>query len=102
MKESTNAGIQRSEDTQWQVIASGDNGIELLQHTIKATDLRDAARITMIISKIVSDINSPKLLEDTQISLRFWRVEVTISAPVGAWKSDSQRMLVARIAACFH
>jgi hypothetical protein len=92
---------KRSSREEWSVVASGDNRIDLLQRVIDVADFSQAARIGTEIAALIQRYERSDHIYDTQVTLRGWRVEITLSAPEGAWWSLSQQELVDTINARF-
>jgi hypothetical protein len=86
--------ISRSDDYGWQVIVSADNDVDLVQYVIPVGDLAEAAQKANAI--VVLTIKYEQA-DYTQITLKAWRIEITMSTPGSAWRSESQMQLAATI-----
>lgn len=88
---------ERTAGRAWSVIASGDNGFELLECVIPVSNFAESAQLGSEIAEQINAYKQSDQVDDTQITLRAWRVEVPLTAPVGAWNSPSQQELAMRI-----
>lgn len=84
----------RSDDYGWQVVVSADNDVDLLQYVIPVGDLAEAAQKA---NPIVALVIRHEQADYTQITLKAWRIEITMSTPGDAWRSESQQQLSAAI-----
>ena len=86
--------ITRSDDYGWQVVVSADNDVDLLQYVIPVGDLAEAAQKGNAIAALVI---RHEQADYTHITLKAWRIEIAMSSPGGAWRSESQLQLAATI-----
>jgi len=86
----------RGDEQNWRIVVSGDNGHELLQFIIEVEDFAAAAKKGSELAALIMKYGQS---DYTQVTLRAWRVEVTLSAPKGAWWSMSQQEMVSVIGA---
>ena len=89
--------LKRASDPRWSTIASGDNGIELLQYVIDVAVFNEAARVGTEIASWIAPYGREDPVVFTQVSLRGWRVEIGLAAPIGEWTSVSQQKLASTI-----
>ncbi len=71
-------------------MTKGDNDVELLRYTIKVINFEDAVLRANRIATLIGEFEYRESCY-TQINLRAWQVEVTMSVPSGCWWSDIQR-----------
>lgn len=74
----------------WTTLTKGDNHVELLRYTIKVNNFEDAVLRASRIAALIGEYEYEEFCY-TQINLRAWQVEVTMSAPSGCWWSGAQR-----------
>lgn len=86
--------VARSDDYGWQVMVSADNDVDLLQYVIPIGDLTEAAQKANAIAALVI---RHEQADYAQITLKAWRIEITMSTSGGAWRSESQLQLAAAI-----
>jgi hypothetical protein len=86
--------IVRSDNYGWLVVVSGDNDVDLLQFVITVNDLAEAAQKANVIAALVLRHEQANY---TQITLKQWRIEITISASGNGWRSETQLQLAAAI-----
>lgn len=92
------ANVSRDDYSEgWDVAATADNDVELLEYTIQAADILDAASRGIDIANLVATHDQVGDAFHIQITLRPWRVEIIMSVPKRAWYSDSQAALARSI-----
>lgn len=92
----------RSDKPGWSIIATGDNGFDLLQFIIKVTDFDDATQVSTKIASLIQQYERTDDVFNTQITLRGWRVEVQLALPTGTWGTVAQEEFTDAIVALFH
>lgn len=80
------------------MLVSGDDGHELIRCIVAVEDFIEASRIAGEIATLVVNYEQS---DYTQLMLRGWQIDVTMSAPKGAWWSQSQQELAADIRSLF-
>lgn len=83
----------RSEKPGWSVVASGDNGIDLLHFVIKVDNFNEAAQLSVRVAGLIMQYERPDDVFNTQVTLRDWRVEVQLALPKGTWGTLAQQEL---------
>ncbi|MFZ2836371.1 MAG: hypothetical protein WAZ21_03550 [Candidatus Saccharimonadales bacterium] len=83
----------RSDKQGWSIIASGDNGFDLLQFVINVADFNDATRVGAEITALIMQYERPDDVFNTQLTLRDWHVQVQIALPRETWGTLAQQEL---------
>lgn len=83
--------VDRTDNFGWTVALRGDNNVDLLTLTVDVGGFREAVDTSRQLVELLAEGGFSDSTRDTQITIRQWRVEITIATPAGKWTSLSQK-----------
>lgn len=91
MNSDTSNEPTRSDKPGWSVIASSDNGFDLLQFVITVADFDEATQVGTKVASLIQQYERIDDIFNTQITLRGWQVEVQLALPTATWGTVAQQ-----------
>jgi len=91
MNSDKTANAARTMKAGWNVIFTGDNGLDELEFRIKVENINESSQIANNISSMIMNYERPDDIFNTLISLFDFKVEIRVVLPTGTWGTAAQQ-----------